>query len=97
MRWRNEASDRGGIPEACRIQCENLWDEAIEKDSPTFDHFTSECRDGVECTHEIEVEDMSLQPANEGGPKRYIGLLNVCAYEGTELYSEGFSFECPNT
>jgi hypothetical protein len=97
LKWRSNTEEQGGIPVVCRTQCEPLWEDAIIHDKPKYDYFTNDCSSGDECGHDIEVDDMSLDPAQDGSARRYVGLLNVCAHNNVELFAKSFSFECPHT
>jgi hypothetical protein len=96
----NEVCPLGGftwsanIPTTCRETCESLWDTAIQTQNPELDTFTLDCEVDTECVHDIEPSDTSLQRGE--GSKRFVGLLNVCSWNQTELFSESFSFNCPN-
>jgi hypothetical protein len=85
--WDNEAFSR--IPDICTRLCGEIFEETLNGSQVSkIDMFDPDCG------HNVEHGGMSLQRGN--GSDRYIGILSMCVKTGGDVFSDTYTFQCPN-
>ena len=87
-----------GIPDICQLQCEHLWDEAIQKDKVDgpYDMYDAEQHEkdcSVANISNIEYSSSALHKLK--GSRRDYVIVDECQACGVEIGEQGYVFTCP--
>lgn len=83
------------LPEECKEECEDLWEDAKQRDvrAGAYDTYNDSHDEGVVCEGAIENSDSALVAV--GPNERHFVIVDQCIRHGIETGEQGYGFRCP--